>query len=98
MISPGLDDPAGPEKDNKNISEMVKKLKELDTVHLFFVVFNGQLPRLTRFFFNKIKINLALYLIIVTQDLARTFEDLPGHLWGRISHKHRLWVLSLDLR
>ena len=48
-FSPGLDDPAGPEKDNANISEMVKKLKELDTVHLFFVIFNGQVARMTRF-------------------------------------------------
>ena len=49
VYSPGLDDPAGPEKDNDNIAEMVKELKKLDTVHLFFIIFNGQVPRMTRF-------------------------------------------------
>jgi len=54
--TPGMDDPAGPDKDAKNIKEMVKKLKDLGTVNLFFVVFNGARPRLDRTLTELLKI------------------------------------------
>jgi len=54
--TPGLDDPNGPQKDDENIAEMIKKLKELDHVHLFFVIFNGEVPRLSRTLMELLKI------------------------------------------
>jgi len=54
--TPGLDDPNGPQKDDENIAEMIKKLKKLDHVHLFFVIFNGEVPRLSRTLMELLKI------------------------------------------
>jgi len=46
--TPGLDDAKGAEEDEKNITDMIKKLKDLDTIHLFLLVINGAKQRLTR--------------------------------------------------